>query len=777
MAEENEEIIIIEESDAAGITLEEESEEKSSNNSKKIIIFAAIGFFVLLLGLVIFLLLPQEETSLSDFHEVQKQLDKKPQEAVQPTQLENMIAKANFLYSNKNKNEALALYERIAQYSEAISLYNLGVAQLKEKQYSEAITSFKGAINKGENRCVSAINAAVCSLYLKDQKRFDYYINLAHAYLPYEMNSPLYDYYYTLINYYKGNYFELFSALQHPSSDEYTDRKKIINAKVNILYNNHYDAISALETPYTDKDALTLGLLYANIGDLTLAKKHLSEAIMQTTTPVAAQLALAYVYLKSGQIQEGGKLLKDSTDMYPDDVYKTFPVSVFLRDALFNPDKAQENYRKINSNRYFTYQKILYFAPYKIFNASRAINYIRKGNANIYIDDIDSAKEYLQKSSHASNINQGIAQAIKKALSFRLRSANTQLLALLKNNPKHSILHYNLALTYAQMGNMPEAYKHFLRSYHLDANNYLSGIFAVMAAQVIEKDHKKLLSILMDNLANEPETEQYELYRTLLFISQNNILGANRWLDRDSEERPLYLMLNYIIGNNISKTSIMENASEKLCNQRPNDILPHLLYIDAHFHSLKTKAYAKSAHNYLKKQKFHFDDLYYGPFITRYSYTQMALMTGFTYQLRQQFQKKLETSKENPTDIMEGLALVSIYNKSFENAYLLYNELIDTYKIQDTKTLYLGAVASIGAGHHANAIALLELAKLKNPNFNEIRYALGLLYLESQNNQGASIQFSHITNNGFHSQYFNFKIDTNKLLFQKQKKEKEELKK
>lgn len=770
MAEENEEIIVIEESDAAGVTLEEVKEEQTTTSSKKLyIIIAAVVIVLIVIVLAFFLLHGSDEVKTDNFEVINEKLTQTKEVHVEPSQLEKMIAKANFLYTNENKDEALALYERIAQYSEAVSLYNLGVAQLKEKQYSEAITSFKGAIQKGENRCVSAINAAVCSLHLEDKNRFEYYIDLAEAYLPYEIDSPLYDYYYTLINYYKGNYFELFSSLNNPSSDEYTYRKKDLKAKVNALFNNYYEAITALETPYEDKDALTLGLLYANIGDLTLAKKYLGEAIMQSTQSVSAQLSLAYVYLKSGQIQEGAKLLQATTDMYPEEVYKKFPVNVFLKESLFDAAKAQKNYREdVIGNRFFNYQKLFYFAPYKIFNATQAINYIRKGNANIYIDDISTAKEYLKKSSHASNINQGIAQAIKKALSFHLRSANKQLLSLLKDNPKHSVLHYNLALTFAQMGNMQEAYKHFIRSYHLDANNYLSGVFSVMSAQLIQKDHKKLLAILKDNLAHEDESEQFELYRTLLFIAQDNILGANRWLDRDDEERPLYLMMNYVIGKKISKASVMEKASEKLCNQRPNDILPHLLYINGHFSQLKTKAYAKSALNYLKKQTFHFNDLYYGPFVTRYAYTQMALITGYTYKLRLQLQNKLEVTQENPVAIMKGLALASIYDKAFENAYLLYNELIDTYKIRDTQTLYLGAVASIGAGHHANAIALLELAKLKNKTFEEIRYALGLLYLESQNNHGAGIQFSKITHDGFHSQYFNFKINTDKLLYEKQ---------
>ena len=58
---------------------------------------------------------------------------------------------------------------------------------------------------------------------------------------------------------------------------------------------------------------------------------------------------------------------------------------------------------------------------------------------------------------------------------------------------------------------------------------------------------------------------------------------------------------------------------------------------------------------------------------------------------------------------------------------------IDELKVRDAYTLFLGAVASTAAQHHENAIALLELSKLKNKNLYESRFALALLYLEIKN--------------------------------------------
>ena len=191
------------------------------------------------------------------------------------------------------------------------------------------------------------------------------------------------------------------------------------------------------------------------------------------------------------------------------------------------------------------------------------------------------------------------------------------------------------------------------------------------------------------------------------------------------------------------------------------------MYIDSNFNDLPPKKYANKVMNYLKIQKFHFNDLYYGAHITRHLYTQQNLIIGKLFFLKKQLKDVLETTNKQTHELVSALALVSLYSGDFEESYTLYNNLIDNLKVRDANTLFLGAVASTASNHHANAIALLELSKLKNPNFLESRYALGLLYLESKNNKGATIQFSRVNKNNFSSEYFNFDIDLDKLLFQK----------
>jgi len=781
MAEpQEEEIIIIEDSDAANEAMGDDDslDVDEGAKRKKILIFGGIAVGVVLIIVIVILLVlsrSSKEEQLKDVPDFNTQFKKKKVKKVEPSKLENMIAKANYLYSNGSKQKALQLYEQIALYSEAISLYNLGVAQMKNNQYKIAKKTFQKAIENNEKRCVSAINAAVCALHLNEKDEFRYYLDLAYAYLPNEIDSPLYSYYYTLINYYNKNYISTLSSLKHSTittDKNYNVIQNYLRAKIDAMYLNNYDAIEAMEKINGDLDDFSLGLLYARVGDYTLALSHLDDAVVKNIEPTKAKLAIAMINLKAGHVRRATHNYKELKDNYPSNIYDNYPIKVKLRDSLFDAKKAQKFYRETTLYQQNTiYSKIFYFSPYKIFNANQTISYIRKGNANTYIDNIKTAQKYLKKSSSSSSVNVGITRAIKDALSMKIRQANEELQKLVKIQPRHSILQYNLALTYAQMGDIAKAHEHFLRSYYLDSKNYLSGIYAIMTSQLMNKDYKKLKSILSDSIENEEDSEDVELYKTLLRISQNDYISAASWLDNTYKERPLYLMLDIIISYKLNKYEIAKKAAQKLTILLPHDILPHIEYIDTHFYKYKELKYAEVVAKYLKEQKFNFNDLYYGPYITRYLYVQQNLITGRLYYLREQLKKELETKDTYTQELESTLALASLFDGKFEESYTIYNHIIDELKVQDPYTLYIGAVASTAAGHHGNAIALLELSKLKDKSFYESRFALALLYLEIGNVGGAVVELSRIDLDDFRSKYFDFEIDTDKLLFQKQQKE------
>lgn len=775
---EQEEIIIIKEGDGTdaseldSATLDENKASFLKKIDKKYIFIGSGALVVILVLVLVWVVLFKHNKTHLDVT-APKTIEKIPQdtkEQVKPSKLENMIAKADYLYQKGSKVEALALYEKIAIYSEAISAYNLGVAQMKDKQYQNALDNFKKAISNNENRCVSAINAAVCSLELDNQNDFNYYIDLAYAFLPKEASSPLYSYYYTLVNYYKQNYYEALNALVNSSTDEYATVQNNLLTKINTLYGNNKEAIESLEKNGIIDNSFSLGLLYARVGDLAKAKEHFNNALLDHVEPLRSQLALSYINLKMGNISNSTSAFENLINVYGEEVYKSYPIKVNLKKSIVDVDEAISHYKdNIAKSRSLNYQRIFYFSPYKTFNANQVVNHIRKGNASMVVDNSQAAQGYLEKSASASSTNKEMVKAIELALDFKVREANILFEKLVEAQPKNSILHYNLALSYAQLNDMSNAYRHFLRSFNLDAKNYISGIFAIMTSQLIYKDNTKLTSIVRDSLIDD-DINSDTITKTLFYISQDNYLATVELLDKLQKNSPLDLALSTMIALKLNNTEVAQTSSAQLASMQSDEIVAHSLYIDAFFGKQKDKEYASSVLNYLKMQKFSFKDLYYGPYIVRFIYVQQNLITGKLYFIREQLKEALSTKASGINEITSTLALASLYDKAYEESFVLYNNLIDNLNVRDAQTLFLAATASIAANHHENAIALLELSKLKESLYFESRFALGLLYLEAKNMQGSVTQFSKFNTN-FNSEFFDFDIDTKELLEAKNRSE------
>ncbi len=768
MAEE--EVIILDEEEERSSSSSGEQEPKDEdlkerkNRKNLFILLGLLAAAIILLIALLVIFLTKEEPSAENIDSSELAQKIKAAEKIKPlaaqSQLERMIKKANILYEKGDKKEALELFEQIATYSASISNYNLGVAQMRQGHYEEAIASFKKAIENGENRTISAINAAACALHLKDQKRFEYYLELAEVYLPESFNSPLYSYLYSVVNFYRGNFFEILSAVNHPVSDAYKKELDHIGAISYSLFERPIKAIELLERSTTPRDFLFLGQLYARAGDYTLATQYLKKAIEEALYPYRSRKALALVDLKNQRPQNAAKLLRELKKDFDGKGLDLYPIKTSLHPAVYDIDAAQKRFSaKTLVTPPTAYRLLFEFAPFKVFNAHQTINYIKKGNASIYVDEESEASKYLSRSSKISGVNLLISKAIKAAIENRLQKANRLLKKALKSYPNHSILHYNLALTYAQIGNFTEANRHFLRSYHLDSSNYLSAIFALMCETFTAKAVPQVEKFIQEDLKQieNPNTKQL-FYQSLLYFYQGNNTGATKWLQTPHDNRPIYLLFDTLVAANQGMWDEAKEKVKKLRDVMPKDVLANLIYLEIRYKDLDMKAFSAKAGRYLKKRRLDLDEVYYGSAFTRENYIALRFVTGTLYRFKKRSEERLLEEQEDPAGIVEAVALSDIYLKRFEEAYVLFNQLVDEYKHQDSRTLFLAALASVGAGHPANAAALLELAKLSDPNNLDSRYALGLLYLEQGNVDAAAIQFSKIPNGVFKSEYFDFEI-------------------
>ncbi len=742
---------------------EEAIEEEKNNRTKKLILLSSIVLLALIIIVLIVLIalkLNQKPKNQPKTTQIIETIQKKQKVSqFTPSKIDAMLKRANILYEQGNKIEALSIYKDIATYNEAISQYNIGVAKMKEGDYKNALVAFKNAILNKEKRTVSAINGAICALELNNKKLYEYYIDLAYTYLPEESNSPLYSYYIGLINYYKGNYLEALNAFSHPTSEHYKDRQKYLASKVSAFLNAPHKALSSIQSQKQYEDLLALGLLYANIGEYELAQKTLEKSINNFKNTQKASLALALVNLKLGNFQSSANILQNQLDKNATLTASTYPIHVKLNSTLFNVHLAQKEYK---NNMFFSkskqYALLFYFAPYKIFNTKENIDLIRKGGLDVFVDEIDSGLEYLKTSSTIAKINEGVSDAIKQALNHHYLQANESLKKLIKIYPKHSILHYNLALTYAQLGNYTLSFKHFLSSYRLDSKNYLAGIFAVMSSELIGKDNTKLIEEVKVDIDNDKKLKKVNFFMTLTHLIKGNQLSMNRWLEVDKSNLPLHLMFDIITAHLVKNDKIYNEKINTLRKILPYDIITNILYLHVRYKDKNIKEYAEKIQMEFNHQPLNMSSFYYGSSLVKEQYVKMLQISGLVHVKKNELKKRLKTENEDVVGVMQALAYIDLYTNDFEEAYSIYNSLIDEHKQQDTNTIFYAAIASIGANHPQNAIALLELSKLIDSNNLESRYGLALAYQQIKNFDGAIIQYKKMGDNGFKSKYFSFDI-------------------
>ena len=774
MAEE--EVVILEAEDEvsplANTEQDEETTDKIQNSTtpdkkKKILFFSAIGvaiaIFILIIVVIVVVLKNKNRTKIKEINtqQIVKKLTKKENfKQFSPSKLENMIKKANLLYEDGQKQKALKIYEKIATFNEALSSYNIGVAKMKEKNYQDAIKAFKRAILNREQKTISSINAAVCALHLGKIKLFKYYIDLAYAYLPDETNSPIYSYQISLINYYRNFYYEALSALKHPSSKFYKDSQHYIASKILSYMGNNKEAIDMLLKINSNITDLPLGLLYARIGEYTIAKRHLLKALNHTNKPIKIKVALALVENKLGNLKSSARLLGDAIKLDEKTAKEAYPIKTILKESLFDVNLAQKDFTKeLFYSEENIYSLLFYFSPYKIFDSTQTVEYIRKGTLSIFLDKLAPALSYLKASSSISKVNYSISKGIKKALLNHTLQANKIFKSLLSSYPQHSILHYDLALTYAQIGNYDLAYKHFSTSYHLDNTNYLAGIFAVFTGKLTGEDIAKLREDVKASIALDKNIPDINIYMSLLNLSENNQFSLSRWIETDKSSSPLNIVFDIIISQKIANQKFYRSKSTELKAKLPKDLMSNIIYFNMINSQKNIKEYAKAFQIAFKDRTLDLSSFYYGAKIARVQYVKLLQISGLLFHQRDELKIKLPLEREDTLSLTYTLAYLDIFTHNFEESYVLYNKIIDDYKQKDSKTIFLASVASIGAKHTANAIALLELSKLIDSTNFESRYALGLLYQEVKNFKGASIQYTRIGDIGFKSKFFSFKIE------------------
>ncbi|MDR1451310.1 MAG: hypothetical protein LBI57_03135 [Helicobacteraceae bacterium] len=671
--------------------------------------------------------------------------------------LEGMLAKAAMLYEGGSQEQALDIYEQVSIFSESLSLYNLGVARMKKGEWRGAINVFEPYVASGDHKTPGAINAAACALNLNDEPLFRRYIAIAKKSLKDESAAPLYGYYYALINYYDNRPFDALIGAATPSVGYLDKDQNLILAKMRLMFSDVSGAIEALEETNEPSNLLTLGLLYARIGEWASATDRLSKAINANIDQNRSRAALILVYIKSGFFKNASSLIDEALKLEQNPFF--YPIRVKLKDRLFDISQAQSYFlqRLLIDEKVFL-QALFAYAPYMMIDADKSVTQIRKGQIALSGGEIDEAMALLEQSRLFAGAGARMSAAIKLALNNRLILAN-QALAQTESEFKTSdSLEYNLALTYAQLGRFPEAYSHFRRAYYLNRKNIEAGVYAVVLSSFTKADESRAINEIAAALLDRND-DQSAFWRALLSFHGKNFQATTQWLEREKQENQAqYILLDAFSADQTNRPEALKEAANKLAKLYPNDILSNIFELYADNKNKTMRQFAFEAQKFMSRRDLNFESLYYGAPIARDLYVKLGLITGNLMDVREILRRKLAAEKNEPRTLMQALIAVNIYLKDFEEAYALSNALIDELGVKDAETLLYGAAASIGAGHKENAIALLQMAKTVDPKNQEVRYALGLLYQEINSARGASLEYSQIGEDRYESQFFDFEI-------------------
>lgn len=546
-------------------------------------------------------------------------------------------------------------------------------------------------------------------------------------------------------------------AAASPSVDYLGPGQKLIAAKLHLLFDNPEGSIEELERLDNPKNLFALGLLYARTGQYDQAGDRLQKAISEKVEVEKARSALLLVHLKSGFFKDASALINEMDKAGGNPLY--YPIRTKLKERLFDVALAQSYFSEhLLVDDHVFLQSLFYHTPYRMIDADKTVTEIRKGQLTLSEGEITQAAGFLAGSQKMASVNARITLAIRLAVNNRLLQANDILAQAEAGFRNSDALQYNLGLSYAQLGNFTKAYEHFRRAYFLNYRNTQAGVYAAMLAGYAGADEDRLVGELSENLLPKDDLES-KFFLALLSFYGNNLQATAQWLERkEKNDNPRYLLLDLFAADRINRTVELKEASAALVRLFPKDLLIAMIDLYVSHKDRSIKQFAFDAQQFMDSRRYDFDSLYFGPPVVRDLYIKLGLITGNLPKIRTLLIERLSLERGEVRHLMRSLGMTDIYLQNHEEAYVVFNTLIDEMQMRDSDTLLHAAIASIGAGHKENAIALLQLAKQIDPRNSEARYGLGLLYQEIGNYKGAAIEYSLVQQLPYESLYFDFDI-------------------
>ncbi|MGB1227195.1 MAG: tetratricopeptide repeat protein [Poseidonibacter sp.] len=561
--------------------------------------------------------------------------------------------KAVLLLSKNEYKKSIEIFEETAKILEIPSFLNIGIAYYKLNSIDNAIV-YLNKIYENE------INA--------NDHTFSY---ISSCYYLYQISKD---------NKYLDIIIKITSKFKNLS-----EHSKRMLADTYIILKEYEKSLKVLESMDYALD-LKKALLYLKLKNYTKADYFLKKAKENTVNPSRLNRVLwfsVFTNLKSNNLEQ----LKENLDLVNQnkETFKAnleFPLEIYFNQNKFTPKEYLDSVINFKGQRKIDF--IFYFAPF-IFSDTQEIIY-------------DSAKGFIFNSE--DNIN-SLTQMVEYNAKFLDIVKEDPILRVVKlkkllNKDTKSYVYYNLALSYAQINDIHNAFKYFEKAYKLNPGNKLYASMTLITAKSLkikinDKEYIENTIKTKQGQYNYFGKELYKLFINPAYKTSYDVISYSNTI--------FYKAIKFLENLNEGKNLTID----PLLNEYHKDPLIYLIRLVqrnknendfSYFSRLQDNIPLTLNNNFL-----------HGPLIVTKYYVDILKALG----LFAKADLKMST-KQTPT-YLRTKALTDLHFNASDETIKTLEYLRLEYNLEDKYSMYLMVAALLESGRYNDASIQISLIK------------------------------------------------------------------
>ncbi|WP_254240831.1 hypothetical protein [Aliarcobacter skirrowii] len=406
-------------------------------------------------------------------------------------EVSNEFNKGVLLFNKQRYKEAYDIFEKTKVVYEIPSLLNMAIILLKDNKKEEAITLFSEIYSKKSN-LLNEPYAFIASCYYLFTLTSDdkYMIDLVTIF----QNSDK-----------LKNQSEIILNIKDIILEELANRYLMVKD-----YDNALGALNAMSYSLDLKKALVY-IKQNNLLRADIILKKLIDTQKDEDRLDEIYWFSVFVNLKLNKLDVVKEILEKINKRGSDyKVHINLPFEIYFNKDLYSSSDYLKSILKFDEERKLDY--LYYFAPF-VFSDSKELMYDTvKGM-------VSKDKSSLESLEAMFNYNINFIKAIRNDPFVRIDQLKNEL-----NENSKAYNYYNLALAFAQIKDLSNAYKYFEKAYKLSPGNKLYAVMYLITSNKVSKSmddkQKELIKERIkssDGLYNYFAKELYSIYVDISF--------------------------------------------------------------------------------------------------------------------------------------------------------------------------------------------------------------------------------------------------------------------